>query len=231
MNGAERAQNLLDGGFTPEEVQGWSARKRLKLERGGFSRDEIETFFGNPPVDKEAFRAAIEPPMARAAAESDGEFTLEDAFVAAWQQSIFGLGEREKVPDLVVPSDAGRLLRIVSQATTLGLDIPFFAAGFGIGAGTFSPTGPGAFVAGTAASFALPTALRTVMMNTYEKGQVKSFGEFWDLSVTTVVDTAKAYVTGAAVGGTGVVGAALKAPGLITGSAQVVAAVNVGATL
>ena len=163
MNGAHLVNQLVEGGYPPEEIQKFVAGRRIQLANGGYSEGEINTFFGNPPFDDAPLRKVLEEPIAEAAAQKEGEeFTFGDAFTAGFQNSIAGMLKREKVPDVSVPENSGLTKRLLSSATTLGLDVPVFVGGFFLGAGAGLPSGPGALATGTASAFALPAGLRSV---------------------------------------------------------------------
>ena len=232
MNGAHLVNQLVEGGYPPEEIQKFVAGRRIQLANGGYSEGEINTFFGNPPFDDAPLRKVLEEPIAEAAAQKEGEeFTFGDAFTAGFQNSIAGMLKREKVPDVSVPENSGLTKRLLSSATTLGLDVPVFVGGFFLGAGAGLPSGPGALATGTASAFALPAGLRSVMMDKYENGEVQSFGQFWDRLSMTMIDTTKGFITGASVGAVGAAGAALAVPKAITVAGEVVTMVSVGAGL
>jgi hypothetical protein len=50
-------------------------------------------------------------------------------------------------------------------------------------------------------AFALPAGLRGVMVDAYQKGEFKNFGDFFERASGIMLDTAKGYVTGAATAG------------------------------
>jgi hypothetical protein len=85
--------------------------------------------------------------------------------------------------------------KIAANVTTLAADLPVFGAGYLLGGA--NP------ITGTAGAFALPTGLRKILMDKYDKGEVTNFSDFWDRLSGAVLDTAKAYVTGAATGAVG----------------------------
>lgn len=131
----------------------------------------------------------------------DGEakpFTFGDALQAGWQQSIQGLEDRKKMPDKVLPGDAAWYQRIASQAATMAGDAPTMVEGFGIGMAGGAELGPGALVTGTGGAFGLPAGLRRIMMDSYQKGEISTPGEFLERASGALIDTAKGYITGAA---------------------------------
>jgi len=149
--------------------------------------------------------------------------TFLDDWMAGWQMSTTALGiTRQKMPDTVLPQDAGRAARIISNTATLAGDLPAMVAG-GIGGGavggaagtvTLPVVGTVGFgVAGAGAgAFALPAAIRKTLMDHYTKGDIQSFDDFYDRASGTLLETLKAGGTGAATAVAGpLVGKALPA--------------------
>lgn len=149
-------------------------------------------------------------------------FGFTDAIKAGWQNSSAGLLARGKMPDTVLPEDASRMERIAAGVASLAGDTPAGVAGFLIGAPEGGPFAP---VTGTAAAFALPTALRAVMIDAYEKGEMHTAREFVERASGVFLETAKSYVTGAVVAATGgAVGAVAKGAGSVVAGTAVTGA-------
>ncbi len=99
--------------------------------------------------------------------------------------------------------------RAAKMAGTIAGDLPYMISGAGIGgvvggaigaAGGFAAGGPlgagvglkyGTIAGAGVGSNALPQALRSYLVNFYEKGEIKSFGDFWERLSASVVDTGK----------------------------------------
>ena len=126
---------------------------------------------------------------------------LVDALDAGFQSSVSGLILRGKTPDKVLAEDADMKARIGASVGALAGDLPAMVGGFAIG----TPAGGGVASAatGAAAAFALPAALRSTLMDAYEKGSFTNFGDFWDRASGILLDTAKGWITGAATGAAG----------------------------
>lgn len=120
-----------------------------------------------------------------------------EALESGWQTSFSGLMSRGKLPDTVLPEDAPRAMKIASMVSGLAGDLPAMAAGMVGGADVAGP--PGAL----AGAFAVPQAMRKVLMDHYEKGDVMSAGDFSDRVVSTAWEGAKGALTGLATYATG----------------------------
>lgn len=164
-----------------------------------------------------------------------------EALEAGFDMSVTGLLAQGK-PDMMLGENPGMFLRIASQVGTLAGDIPAMVAGslggsvagatagavaFGAAgsvvpvAGTTVGLGVGAIAGGAvgagAGAFALPTAIRETLMQHYEKGDIKSFSDFWERASAVFIETAKAGVIGGATVGAGaVVGSVAKGLGPVS---------------
>jgi hypothetical protein len=147
-----------------------------------------------------------------------------EALEAGWKMSVTGLITKGKAPDMILPEHAPMASRIASQIGTLAGDLPAMLAGsFGgrilgqLGGGAIGTAVPGignaagaAFggqVGSNAGAFALPAAIRETLMQHYEKGDIKDFGDFWERSSAVFWEASKAGFVG---GLTGVAGVAAK---------------------
>jgi hypothetical protein len=155
--------------------------------------------------------------------------SIIDALEAGWQMSVtgllpskasLGLG-RGKAPDIVLPEHADMFYRIASQVGTLAGDVPAMVAGsFGGGvaggaAGSIVPVVgnvAGAAIGAGAGAFALPEAVRTTLMQHYEKGDIKDFGDFWERSSVVFLNSLKAGAIGGVTAGAGGVAGKVLAP-------------------
>ncbi len=139
--------------------------------------------------------------------QARGAKSFKDYLSAGWQQSILGLGLREQAPEVAVDQETPWYGRAVSGAVGLAGDIPAMIAG-GVTAQVLT-AGRGGPVATGAGAFALPMALRAVMMDAYTKGEVKTSSEFMDRSMHAAWEGFKGAATGAATVMTGGVARAL----------------------
>ena len=89
---------------------------------------------------------------------------------------------------------------ILSEATTLVNDIPFFIGGcFAASPTLLTPAAPAFPVVCMAGAFALPESLRDAYIRTLEEEELSDFGQFWDQmwSIKTAKTAGKAGLTGA----------------------------------
>lgn len=199
-------------GYTDDEINAHIAPWMSKALSLGYSQDDVNKHLGitipppfsDNPVAKHgtASHANVPEPVT----------SFSDALEAGWQISTAGLQLRGKVPDKQVAVDAPWYSRIAGQLATITGDLPAMAVGMGAGAvGGVEAGPPGMVVGALAGGMALPTALRGLMVDAYEKGQFQTFPDFWDRVAPVMIDTAKSWVTGAATGVAGkVAGPALE---------------------
>lgn len=205
--GLAEIQKARAAGFTDEEIAQNIADEKSKAEAAGFSAADVDTYYGNPPFDDAPIKALLhENHKAATTPSADGTTqpkpitSFTEAIEAGLQMSVSGLVARGKGPDLALTEDAPRSSRIAANVASLAGDIPAMIGGFLAGGGQ---------ITGMAGAFALPTAIRKVLMDKYEKGEVRDFSDFWDRLSGVAIDTAKSWITGAATGAVGkAVGAA-----------------------
>jgi hypothetical protein len=209
--GMTQIDNLRAAGFSDEEVGQWEADERAKLSGAGFNEEEIGSYFGKKTFNDQPVKDYFEKSIGDAAQAAKGDgttepkpFTFGDAFEAGWQNSVTGLMDRGKAPDVTLPDDSAWYQRLAFNTATIAGDVPAMVGGFVIGGGAGAGTGPGAAITGAAGAFAMPAALRATMMDAYTKGEFKTPGEFVERAGGIMVDTGKAWITGAATGGAGV---------------------------
>lgn len=203
--GQQQSDNLSAAGFSSDEVNAWQMQKRQELSSAGFNDQEVNDYFGQKAPNDQAMADTFHQILAPAAAAAQGSdtapakpFTFEDALKAGWQQSVSGLGARQKMPDITLPENNTWYQRIAYSTASLAGDFPAMVGGFVVGGGAGLETGPGALVTGTAGAFAMPTLLRKTMMDAYSKGEFHSASDFMSRASGIFIDTAKSYVTGAA---------------------------------
>jgi hypothetical protein len=256
-DGLLEMNSLREAGFDDKEVEDWRANTTQELEDAGFSGKEVQEYFGEKEPDmtrvKDTFTANLQAKQAAAKpAEPEGSVTVPntsganmpkmkqadsflEAIEAGFDMSVSGLAMQR--PDMMLPENAPMFYRIASQVSTLAGDIPAMVAGgvgggaAGAAAGTVTlpvvgTVGLGVVGAGVGA-MALPEAMRTAMMEHYEKGDVKSFSDFWERTSAVAINSLKAGVVGGVtMGAGGVVAkgvAKVAAPTLVKTSAQLMA--------
>lgn len=147
---------------------------------------------------------------------------------AGYEISVNGLLARKKMPSVVVPENAGLFYKIASQVGTLAGDLPYMIVGgmagveagavtgattgaavgvvggvAGIAAGAVAGGGVGAMLGGGAGAMALPAGLRRIIIDHYQKGDIKDFEDFWSRSAGAFIEAGKAGIVGAATAGAG----------------------------
>lgn len=219
-SGLQDLNALRDGGFSPKEIEGHQSEVTGQLQQGGFTPQEIKDYWGIKDPDTKGMKNHVETNLkSYAATEAEKPDVKPDSqpayqpsvargffdyIKAGWQASSLGLGVHGALPDTVLPQDAGTAARIISGISSLAGDAPAMALG-SIAGGAFGTEVP---VAGTitgagAGAFALPAAIRKILTDHYEKGDIMSAQDFTDRLLATTWETAKAGVTGLATTLTG----------------------------
>lgn len=137
---------------------------------------------------------------------ADGQpkpFTFEDAISAGWQNSVSGLMDRHALPNKVLPEDANFIQRTLAGGAQIGGDLPYGILGAGVGFAGGIESGPGALVSAGGGAFALPAAMRSVLVDGYKKGDFKTPQDFLSRATGIMMDSAKGWVTGAATAASG----------------------------
>lgn len=146
-----------------------------------------------------------------------------EALDAGFQRSVSGLVSRGKEPDLEVPQNANLGYDIAQSVGQLAGDLPAIAAGTTAGAAA----GPMGAMAG---AFSAPMAIRKILMDHYQKGDIQDPHEFVSRLMGTAWEAIKGGVTGVATAVTG--GAAGAVAGPIAGMAgELGAMTTVGSAL
>lgn len=190
---------------------------------------------GVPLSDNSALTKHFDSVFTQATADNknaDGTekpFTLLDAITHGWQVSDTALLNRKKGPDQEMPANEPWYGRLAANSAQLLGDAPYMAEGAAIGmASGFALGGPlGAVVGAGGGGLALPAGLRRIMMDSYEKGDVKTPGEFLERAGGAFLDSAKSFVTGAA----GAAAGAIEAPVAVASQVSVAAMATVGAAM
>lgn len=227
----EEVQTLEQAGFSSEEITQWQSETRGELESAGFSKAEVNEYFGVKEFDdtgiKETFNKNFEKRRAAEAEKTQTQTAGQEpqtltpqvkeadsfleALEAGWDMSVSGL--MMDAPDKVLSENADMYYRIASQIGTIAGDLPFMgvgafaggATGAGFGAVTLPVVGavPMGAAGAAAGAFALPEAMRTSLMQHYEKGDVTSFRDFWERTGATLISGLKGGTIGLATAGAG----------------------------
>jgi len=238
--GMEELQNLESAGFTSVEISQWQVDTRGSLKDAGFSEQEVNGYFGERTPDLSKFEGAFKEKVSAKRSSENGsgpdrpqsglgsevpsvpveERQAENfiqAIEAGFDMSVSGLLLGK--PDVVLPENAPMFHRIASQVGTLAGDVPAMIAGAMAGgaAGTAVAPGPGTVIGAGAGAFAMPEGMRTALMEQYEKGDVKSFSDFWERTSAIAINSLKGGVIGGATAGVG--GAVAKVAGAVAAPA------------
>jgi hypothetical protein len=195
-------------GFPDEEVHQYRLKSMQEMSNAGFDEKEVRQYYGAQEPDMAPVKSHLKENLSKAASENKDKqpkkaSTFLESIEAGWDMSVTGLLMGK--PDMVLPEDAPRASRIASQISTLAGDLPAMIAGWAGGAALASPTGPAAPILGAAGAFAAPAGMRKLLMEQYEKGDIKDFGDFWERGSAALWEATKQGVVGAATGGAGAV--------------------------
>lgn len=129
---------------------------------------------------------------------------IVDAIEAGWQTSVSGLLTNRKLPDTVLPENAGMAMRIAAGATQLAGDLPAIVSGGVMGglAGSEVP-GPGNAAGAVFGAWAMPAAMRRYYVDRLSKGEATSFGDLFERMAGATWDGLKAGTVGLATEGVG----------------------------
>lgn len=225
--GMEKENALRDGGFSDQEIDNWKSETAQHLQDGGFSAQEIRDYFGQKTPNMAAAKAEVkknlEAPKTEGAVTSRepidaGPKPIEakdvwDAMAAGWGNSVLGLMSDGGESPIQLGSNAGVAQTIASGAAQMVGDAPAMAAGF-LGGGAAGGTAgtatlpvvgtiSGAAVGAAAGAFGVPQAMRKILIDHYQKGDIQDAGDFARRVVGTTWEGAKGAITGAATAITG----------------------------
>lgn len=165
------------------------------------------------------------------------------AVKSGFQASVTGLMMHGALPDETLAQDAPWYARIGYQLGMIGGDAPWMLPGAVLGgaaggtAGSAVPvvgTAGGALVGGGAGALMLPESMRTLLMQGYEKGEVQSFGDFFDRAAALFINTAKSGIVGGLTGPAGPVAGKLLGPAagpILRNTAETAAAIGTMVTV
>lgn len=243
--GVQELNEMLQSGFSPDEVDQYRNDNAAEMLASGFKPEEVDEYYGVKNPDMKPVEKGFKEKLQAVAAESTPEggpklkeaMTFLEAIEAGFDMSVSHL--LKEAPDRVLPQNAPMYHRIASQIATLAGDVPFMVAGAVGGAAAGGVAGSavpivgnvaGAAVGGFAGGNALPEGMRTWLMEGYEKGDIESFGDFWERTSATAISALKGGAIGAATAGVGgkVAGIVGKtaAPAIAKTSAEILAEVG-----
>lgn len=210
---SDTARDLQNAGFNTKEVGDYFGAKEPNMApTNKFITENLKQ--ASIPV-----APATSADSSQAPGPAHANSVLE-AIESGLQISTAGLVARGKAPDIITAADAPRFYRIASSAATLAGDVPAMIAGGLAGAvvgttagaaggsivpgvGTIAGGGVGGMLGAGAGTFAIPAGMRRVLMDHYEKGDIQTFGDFWDRASGALLDATKQGIVGAATTGVG----------------------------
>ena len=210
--GQQELQKFRDGGYTEEEVSQYQAYQTDKFIQGGFSAQDVRDYWGQKDPDMSTTTAHVKQNLATQKPE-DGQTkpkldatqpvsakNILEAMEAGWQHSFSGLFTRNKMPDIQVDENATTAQTLASTAAGMFGDIPAMAAGIvsGGAAGTAIAGPPGAAIGAVSGAFAVPAAMRKILIDHYQKGDVTDAGDFARRVVGATWEGTKGAIVGAA---------------------------------
>lgn len=184
--------------------------QKVSSPTGGSVNPTAQTLPGPAPIPSDLPKDSAAP---KPKAEMKEAKDIWDAIEAGFDMSVAGLVMSK--PDMALAENAPMYQRIASQIGMIAGDIPAMIPGgiVGSGAGTaILGPGPGTAMGAGAGSFALPAAMRETLMQYYEKGDIKDFGDYWERTSAVFLKALQAGELGAITMGTGkIAGGALGA--------------------
>ncbi len=199
--GQIKEQQLRDGGFNDDAVNQWRGKTAQQLSDGGYNPQQVRDYFGTKEPDMSGAAAAVKENLKQHTMADGSPKPVQDiwgAMEAGWQGSFSGLFSRGKMPDVVPSGNESIVQSFAESAAGLVGDIPAMAAGMvsGGAAGTSIAPGLGTALGASAGAFSVPAAMRRVLIDHYQKGDLQDAGDF----ARRVVDTTWEGTKGALVG-------------------------------
>jgi len=221
----ERATVFRDGGVPQEKIDEYFGIKNPDMSKvKSFIDENIQGVPEQAPTSASAQGLpgeAPKEPQVEAESTQPKEPPKEPKVAKDWlealdaglQMSVSGLFMNRQMPTTVMPEHADMAMRIAAQVSQLAGDIPAMAAGMaaggsfgaGVGTGLAGPVGTavGATVGAGAGGFAFPSAMRQALIESYQKGDIRDFSDFWERTSAIVIEGLKGAAVGAATAGSG----------------------------
>lgn len=208
-------RTLVEGGAEPKVIDEYFGVKNPDM---GSTKKYFEKNLAALKAEKAEKVSTTSAVPQKQAHPADGFIELMEA---GWQSSVLGLMVRGQAPDVLKPEHAGMFANIASAIPQLAGDMPAMVLGAAMGgnvgaaggalagAGASGPAGvgPGAaigrVVGSGAGAFALPAAMRQILMDHYEKGDIKDFSDFYERASATLWEATKQGTVGALTSGVG----------------------------
>ena len=203
---------LSDAGFDQKEIDNYFGTKQPNLDPvKQMVESNYQKYVVNADKDvKDFFDFFDRTVMGKNPNPTEDKVSMGDAFKEGLQESVPVMqykaahGDSVLTQDNMPPEYFDSFDRAARMAGTVAGDFPYMIAGAVGGAAvagaviasapvtvpTALAAGATVFAAGAGAN-ALPAALRSHLVSFYEKGEVTSFGDFWERLTSVVVDTGK----------------------------------------
>ena len=230
-------QKYRSAGANDEQINEWRQEQTRQYKTAGATDEQIQDYFGQPQHDPSAMIAHVKQNIAATkAARGPIDTSIKpvpaedfmDSLAAGWgtgDQSLFS-----HAPDVSMGEHQTRMMKIGNMIGQMAGDmpvmIPAWAAGAGTGAylggavgsavpgiGTLGGIGIGAAVGGMAAANAAPAGIRKLLMDHYEKGDIRDADDFVNRLSAASWEAIKAGSVGGLTGGAGY-GSGLLAAGM-----------------
>ena len=198
-------EEAAQAGYSQEEVQTYLSQKSIEAKAAGYSDAEIEQHINTSITQQPDFNRTPVTRQGNAtlAAQPKSPTTLTEAMATGWNWSTLSLGREAlkgtegHLPEMQVNEETPWYLRGAANLTTTALDIPAMMAGGAIGGGPASP------ITAMGGAFALPMGLRKVFIDAIQNREVGTRKDFADRVASTMWETAKGWMIGAATAGVG----------------------------
>lgn len=226
--GAADLARLQAAGFSPQEIQKYHDDTTQKLLKAGFTAPEIEAHWGQQPPHSPEVAAHVANNVTNwlssvASAAQAKVHSAVDAFEAGWGTSVAGIAEhmatgQDPNKAFQIQPHPGLLNDIAQAGGQLAGDVGTDVLGFlgGATAGAAIPglgeTGVGeavGAVAGAAGMGVASQGTREVLMDAYNRGQIKSVSDFLHVVGASTIRTLKAGAANAPFGLAGPIGSKL----------------------
>jgi len=226
--GAEDYAKLRSNGISAEDADAWKADRTKTLLEGGMTGGEVAYYWGDQAPDPSALNAHTSANLANLTPANQAKVASNplEQFWAGHGTSVPGTMENRGKPSIVGNPNAGWVgTAAYAFGNFSGNILPMIAGGLAGGV-MGSAIGPeGTVIGAGAGAFALPTAMREVMLDAFAKGDIHTMDDFYKMALGNMVATGKSALAGGAGGVAAVGAAALGAGAAVVGVANATGAV------
>lgn len=246
--------DMAASGFTPDQINDYRQKSMDDMAHAGFSSDQIQKYYGVKEPDLSAAKKHVQTNIQAIKAEESEKGqggakepdpppiqpveakTILEGLEAGWGSSFTGLFMHGKMSPIAISENSSRAVKIASMVAQFAGDVPAMAAGMvagsALGGAAGTATVPilgtisGAVIGAAAGGFAAPPAMRKMLTEQCEKGDIKSAGDFADRVMAASWEGIKGGVTGAATALVGPAGAYVGTAGKLAAEAATMATVS-----